>query len=106
MARYLSNKMSLDEIVSTERAFAECFVILNYRKLFHVRFLKYNPNIHFDSFSLVGFRSWYLYYRKYCLKDKSIMLKIEYALYSAISDILGYMIKMRRKILGRGGNDI
>ncbi len=95
-------KCHLEDIVSTERVFAECFVVLDYKKLFDVRFLKYHPNIHFDSFSLVRFRDWYLYYRKYCRNDKSVLLRIKYILYSAVSDLLGYMIKLRRKMLGRG----
>ena len=59
-------------------------MVLDYKKIFDVRFLKYNPNTRFDSFSLVRFRDGYLYYRKYCLNDETITLKIEYALHSAI----------------------
>lgn len=60
-------------IEQTERAFAECFVILDYQKQMEITFTKYDPNRYLEHYSLVSHWQWLALYQHYCVKKPSIL---------------------------------
>lgn len=75
---YYDHRVS--QIQQTERAFAECFVVLDYRKHLQISFLKYDPNRYREKHSLLSHRQWRGLYRHYCEKRPSF-LWFEYLAY-------------------------
>ena len=55
----------------TEKAFADCFVILDYQKQLHISFPKYNPNKNLEKYTLMSHWQWKACYERYCLKRVS-----------------------------------
>lgn len=58
-------------IKQTECAFAECFVVLDYRKQLGITFTKYDPNRYLERYSLVSHWQWKALYQHYCEKRLS-----------------------------------
>lgn len=58
-------------IVKTEQTFAECFVVLDYKKQMNITFSKYNPNRYFEKNTLISHWQWRALYEHYCQKKKS-----------------------------------
>lgn len=56
-----------DLIAQTERAFAECFVVLDYQKQLDIEFVKYDPNRYKERFTLLSHWQWKALYQHYCL---------------------------------------
>lgn len=74
-------------VVDSERLLAECFCILDYRRMINMKFLKYNPNRNNDRFSLLNHSIWKIFYRRFCLE--TLGSRIPYGVYCVISNILG-----------------
>lgn len=53
-------------VKETERAFAECFVVLDYGKQLPITFTKYNPNRYLERGTLISHWQWKALYRHYC----------------------------------------
>ena len=53
-------------VEQTERAFAECFVVLDYGKQLGIRFMKYAPNRYLEKYTLVSHWQWRAMYERYC----------------------------------------
>lgn len=68
---YYDHRVNL--VVQTERAFAECFVVLDYQKQLDIEFLKYNPNRYKDKYTLISHWQWKALYQHYCLSSVSIL---------------------------------
>lgn len=60
-------------ILQTERAFAECFVVLDYQKQLKIIFSKYHPNRYFEKHTLITHWKWKALYQHYCRKSFSIL---------------------------------
>lgn len=60
-------------IEQTERAFAECFVILDYQKQLRITFVKYDPNRYLEYYSLISHWQWRALYQHYCVKKPSAL---------------------------------
>lgn len=67
----------------TERAFANCFVVLDYRKHFNITFSKYDPNRYLEKHTIVAHWQWKALYRHYCQKRTSIIWEM-YRAYGAV----------------------
>lgn len=77
----------------TERAFAECFVVLDYQKELAISFPKYNPNRYFEKHTLISHRDWKVLYAHYCEKAASP----QWALYRLRGRASGLAAKLRRQ---------
>lgn len=53
-------------IEETERAFAECFVVLDYKKQLGITFTKYDPNRYLERHTLISHWQWRTLYLHYC----------------------------------------
>lgn len=62
-----------ESIRQTERAFAECFVVLDYQKQLKITFPKYNPNRYLEKHTLIAHWKWKALYQHYCGKSFSIL---------------------------------
>ena len=60
-------------IKQTERAFSECFVVLDYQKQLNMVFPKYNPNRYMEKHTLFSHWQWKAVYQHYCLKQNSLL---------------------------------
>ena len=60
-------------IEGTERAFAECFVVLDYQKQLGITFPNYDPNRYFEKHTLISHWQWKALYMHYCRKQQSIL---------------------------------
>ena len=60
-------------IEQTERAFAECFVVLNYGKQLDITFSKYNPNRYLERHMLISYWQWKALYKHYCENKASAL---------------------------------
>ncbi len=57
----------------TEQAFAECFVVLDYKRQLDLSFPKYDPNRYLEKHTLVGHWQWRALYEHYCRKGPSAL---------------------------------
>lgn len=69
-------------VAETERAFAECFVVLDYQKQLSITFSKYNPNRYLEKHTTIAHWQWRALYQYYCQK-KVGALWVLYQLYGA-----------------------
>lgn len=60
-------------ICQTEKAFAECFVVLDYRTQIAIQFTKYNPNRYVERHTLLSHWKWKALYQHYCKKQFSLL---------------------------------
>ena len=60
-------------IQQTEKAFAECFVVLDYQKQLNIIFPKYHPNRYMEKHTLISHWQWKALYYHYCLDKKSFL---------------------------------
>jgi len=58
-------------VEQTERAFAECFVVLDYQRQLGIRFSKYDPNRYLEKHTLLSHWKWRALYEHYCRKSFS-----------------------------------
>lgn len=66
---YARSKRNIEQ---TERAFAECFVVLDYGKQLRIKFIKYNPNRYLEKNSLITHWQWKALYKHYCERNNGI----------------------------------
>ena len=59
-------------IIETEKAFAQCFVVLDYQKHLLITFSKYNPNQYLEKHTLISHWQWKALYDRYCHKKFSL----------------------------------
>lgn len=85
-----------DLIEQTERALAECFVVLEYGKQLEIAFPKYDPNRYLEKHTLVSHGQWRALYERYCGKGSSI----RWARYRTRA-LLVHMVAYARKTLIR-----
>ena len=91
-----------DLVSQTERAFAECFVVLDFQKELAISFPKYNPNRYFEKHTLLSHRDWKVLYIHYCENG----ISPQWTLYRIRGWICGIAAKVRRQcvlILNRLG---
>ena len=60
-------------VEQTERAFAECFVVLDYQKQLGITFPKYNPNRYLEKHTLLSHWQWKALYSHYCKHSVSFL---------------------------------
>lgn len=60
-------------IRQTEKAFAECFVVLDYQKQLNIIFPKYHPNRYMEKHTLISHWQWKALYYHYCLGKNSFL---------------------------------
>lgn len=94
------NQKNENAVTHTEKLFAECFVVLDYKKQFNIEFIKYNPNKHLDHFSLISYSMWKLLYEVWCKSEKKKRVWWRYIFWKAYSNTIGYFISIKRKIGG------
>lgn len=87
---YYDHKKS--QIVQTERAFAECFVVLDYQKQMGITFLKYDPNRYLEAHTLLTHWQWKALYSHYCKRELSFL----WVIYLVRAQIMLFSTKLRK----------
>lgn len=82
-------------IEQTERAFAECFVVLNYGKQLDITFSKYNPNRYLERHMLISYWQWKALYKHYCENKASAL----WFFYRTRALLLRVVTRLRRGII-------
>ena len=86
---YYDHKNNL--VKQTERAFAECFVVLDYQKQLSIIFPKYNPNRYLEKHTLIHHWQWKALYQHYCTNSPSVLWRM----YLIYADALCIVSKIR-----------
>lgn len=60
-------------VAETERAFADCFVILDYQKQLDIDFTKYNPNRYLERHTIIAHWQWKALYQRYCRRRAGVL---------------------------------
>lgn len=84
-------------IAQTERAFAECFVVLDYQKQLDIEFVKYDPNRYKERFTLLSHWQWKALYQHYCLSVVSplwIMYRVLSGMHLGVSALRRILIRV------------
>lgn len=92
----------LELVVETERAFAECFVVLDYQKQLSITFPKYDPNRYLEKHTIISHWMWRAMYQHYC-EGKTSFLWLSYRMYGLIWESLSCVRTLGVRILDRLG---
>lgn len=90
--------VSRNNIVLTEKLFAECFVVLDYGKELKIRFAKYSPNRVREKHTLISHRLWKALFTHYC-EDKHSFYWFWYLLVCRIDEIISILRHFTVRIL-------
>lgn len=82
-----------DLVCQTEKAFAECFVVLDFQKELAISFPKYNPNRYFEKHTLLSHQDWTTLYTHYCKKR----ISPQWTLYRIRGWICGVAAMIRKR---------
>lgn len=96
---YHRNKALIEQ---TERAFAECFIVLDYQKQLNIAFPKYNPNRYLEKHTLLHYWQWRALYSHYCLNRSGVQWAA-YRLHSSFWNWLAHLRTLSVRLLDKIG---
>ena len=97
---YYDHRKALVE--QTERAFAECFVVLDYQKQLGITFPKYNPNRYLEKHTLIHHWQWKALYQHYCANSSAMLWRM-YLVYAGALCLASKIRTCMVRLLGKLG---